>query len=288
MKYVLLLVACAGCSSTPEHALVSALPARAALHVEVPASPGGDTALLYQVTRKTSDQMNGTVGSVLDLVANITSHPATKASADAAEWGPFTPSLSPATYRLIVERVAPDAVHYHLDGRPRDSSDDAAFQTFLAGTAQDAATTHAGQFAVDASVAHQLDPVANAGMGALQASYQLAPATAIRVQLGDGNGAGAYRYDQLSDGSGDFRFATHSNLVGDPTALEDGVVRSRWLPSGAGRGDAHVRNGDAGATGMDLSECWDTTFTRTFVTDGTNDGGDPASCAFPDAVFADL
>ncbi|MCU1280046.1 MAG: uncharacterized protein JWM53_3592 [bacterium] len=287
MRYALLLLVCAGCSSTPEHALVAALPARAQLHVEVPASPGASTAVLYQVTRQTSDQMNGAVDSVLDLIANITGHPPTKASPDAAEWGPFTPSLSPATYRLIVQRAAPDSIHYHLDGRPRDSSDDGAFQPLLAGVANDGPSARAGQFTIDQNVAHQLDPVAHPGTGAVQASYQLAAVTAVRMQLGDGSAAAAYRYDQLADGSGDFRFATHGNLVGDPTQLEDGIVRSRWLPSGAGRGDAHIRGGDAG-TGMDLSECWDATFTRSFVTNGTAADGDPASCAFPDAVFADL
>jgi hypothetical protein len=287
MRYALLLLVCTGCSATPERALVAALPARAQLHVDTPAPSGATTALLYDVTHRTSTQLNGAVDSVLDLIADVTSHPATNGSGDAAEWGPFTPPLSPATYRLIVRRVAPDSIQYHLDGRPRASSDDGAFQPFVTGAANDGAAAHGGQFAVDASVAHALDPVANPGLGGLQANYQQGPVTAVRMQLGDGNGAADYRYDQLPDGSGDFRFATHSNLVGDPGQLEDGLVRSRWLPSGAGRGDAHVRNGDAGAA-MDLSECWDTTFARTFVTDGTNAGGDPASCAFPDAVFADL
>ena len=289
MRTALLLLVCAGCSATPERALVAALPARSQLHVDVPATAdAGTPAMLYEVTRQTSTQLNGVVDSVLDLVGDITSHPPTNASADGAEWGPFTPPLSPATYRLIVRRVAPDSVQYHLDGRPKDTSDDAAFQPFLAGVSKDGAGARAGQFTVDAGIAHALDPAANPGTGGVQASYQLEPAMAVRLQLGDGAVAANYRYDQLPDGSGDFRFATHTNLAGDATQLEDGLVRTRWLPSGAGRGDAHVRGGDAGATGMDLSECWDTTFSRTFVTDGTNAGGDPASCAFPDAVFTDL
>jgi hypothetical protein len=285
MRHLWLLLACAGCSTTPESSMVAALPARAQLHLAVPVNndAGAPTALLYEVTRKTSAQMNGTVDSVLDLIASITAHPATVASADSAQWGPFTPPLSLATYRLIVHRAAPDAVEYHLDARAHDSNDDAAFQPLVTG----ASHGQSGQFAVDASLAHALDPVANPGTGAVQAAYQLAASMAVRLQLGDGSVAGAYRYDQLPDGSGDFRFATHGNLTGDPATLEDGIVRSRWLPSGAGRGDAHVRNGDAGA-GFDLSECWDTGFQRTFATTGATTEGDPASCALPDAVFADL
>ncbi|HEX6836122.1 MAG TPA: hypothetical protein VF334_06090 [Polyangia bacterium] len=288
MRHALLLLVCAGCSTTPTQSLVAALPARSQLHVDVPANDAGaTTALLYGVTRQTSSQLNGAVDSVLDLIASITAHPPTTSTADGAEWGPFTPPLSPATYRLIVHRVAPDAIEYHLDGRPRDTSDDAAFQPIVAGGASDGAAARNGQFTVDQSLAHQLDPIANPGSGAVQAGYALGAVTAVRMQLGDGTDAAAYRYDQAPDGSGDFRFATHGNLAGDAAQLEDGLVRTRWLPSGAGRGDAHVRGGDAGA-GMDLSECWDATFTRTFVTNGTTADGDPATCAFPDAVFADL
>jgi gamma-glutamylcyclotransferase (GGCT)/AIG2-like uncharacterized protein YtfP len=288
MRHLWLLVIFAGCSSTPERSMVAALPARAQLHVALPPqSAAGTTALVYEVTRQTSAQMNGAVDSVLDLIANITAHPATAASGDAAQWGPFTPPLSPATYRLMVQRVAPDAVQYHLDARPRDESDDSAFRPLVAGVARDAAGARGGQFTVDQNLAHQLDPLANPGSGGVQASYQLDAVTAVRMQVGDGSVAAVYRYDQLPDGSGDFRFATHGNLVGDPATVEDGLVRSRWLPSGAGRGDAHVRGGDAGA-GMDLSECWDASFARTFGTNGTASDGDPASCAFPDAAFADL
>ncbi|MDB4968504.1 MAG: uncharacterized protein JWN44_4193 [Myxococcales bacterium] len=288
MRHLWLLLVFAGCSSTPERSMVAALPARAQLHVAVPAHrDAGTTAVLYEVTRQTSKQMNGAVDSVLDLIADISAHPATAASGDAAEWGPFTPPLSPATYRLIVERVAPDATRYHLDARPRGESDDSAFRPLVAGEAGDAAGARGGRFTVDQSLAHQLDPLANPGTGAVQATYHLDAATAVRMQVGDGNVAAVYRYDQLPDGSGDFRFATHANLAGDPATLEDGLVRSRWLPSGAGRGDAHVRGGDAGAA-MDLSECWDASFARTFVTNGSTSDGDPASCAFPDAAFADL
>jgi hypothetical protein len=293
MRHALALIVCAGCSASPAQSLVAALPARAELHVDVPAAAdtadGGatTTAQLYLVTHQTSTQLNGAVDSVLDLIGKITSQPPTHAGPDVAEWGPFTPSLSPATYRLLVHRVAPDQVQYHLDGRPKDASDDAAFQPIITGLSNDGSDARAGQFAVDVNLAHALDPAANPGTGALQASYQLAAATAVRMQLGDGTAAAAYRYDRGPDGSGDFRFATHANITGDPANLEDGIVRSRWLPSGAGRGDAHVRNGDAGA-GMDLSECWDPSFARTFVTNGKDAGGDPASCVFPDAVFADL
>jgi hypothetical protein len=98
-----------------------------------------------------------------------------------------------------------------------------------------------------------------------------------------------YRYDRFDDGSGDFQFAAHANLVGGP-ALEDGTVRSRWNAAGAGRGDARVTGGDA-AGGMTVSECWDASFQRVYF------AADPAvvavegqasACVYADALLPSL
>jgi hypothetical protein len=275
MKRALALLLLSGCSgtATPDAELRQAVPSSEALSITMPTAQTIEaTAELWRVTRQTTDQMNGIIGSVLDLVHAIAAQPPTRASGDVAMWGPFTPPLSPITVRLVIERVAPDAHRYRLDARPKDSSDDAAFQVVLAGNA----TTGAGDFVVNRGVLHALDPAVHPDGGTVYASYQaLAAGVSIRIHIDNAPMAGDYLYDRSAAGDGDFRFAVRANLVGDDTLLEDGLVRSRWLASGAGRGDAHVHNGDAGA-GLDISQCWDDNFVVT------------TSCVFPDAQFADL
>ena len=63
-------------------------------------------------------------------------------------------------------------------------------------------------------------------------------------------------------------------------------IRSRWLASGAGRGDARVTEGLAALGGNVGIDCWgpDTRATyvrRDFATRSDGDG-DPATCVFPD------
>jgi hypothetical protein len=68
------------------------------------------------------------------------------------------------------------------------------------------------------------------------------------------------------------------------TLPEEVTLRSRWLASGAGRADARLRNGDL-TVEVTASECWSTTFGRTFYADSVNwqpSEGNVADCAFAD------
>ena len=77
-----------------------------------------------------------------------------------------------------------------------------------------------------------------------------------------------YVYDENEDGSGDFQFAIDADFEDSATtAHEQALIRSRWLPTGAGRGDAMVSGGDLADVEVSATECWDTQFRRVFYTD---------------------
>ena len=87
-----------------------------------------------------------------------------------------------------------------------------------------------------------------------------------------------------ADGSGSLVFDAHANLVGSPDSLEAGQVRSRWIPTGAGRADVELHGGDA-ADGVQITECWDASFGRLYANATRPDGGigtegEASACVF--------
>src|SRR5262249_49748836 len=181
------------------------------------------------------------------------------------------------------------------DLRPR-SGDDSAFEPFLLGASTGAspAGPTEGSFSVDLTLAHRLDPVAQPSPGQLVAGWQVDSGHhEVHVHLSglqtDSGLASSGDFGVLmrADGSGTLAVDAQGDLDGDPSTFETGQVRSRWLPSGAGRADVEVR-GDADAgTGTLVTECWDASFDRVYATATAPDGGvasegDPSACVFPD------
>jgi hypothetical protein len=244
----------------------------------------GQTASLYVLTRQMTGQVNGFVGGALDMLGTISRTPPAAVGPDSAAWGPFTDALSPVAGRLIIVRVAPGAHAFRLDLRPKSGSD-AEFQPFLQGASTGAGPggPSQGSFSVDLDLAHRLDPVANPTEGHVVAGWALTPGQReVQVHLGDAHAptdppASADIASVLrADGSGSLVFDALANLVGQ--------VRSRWIPTGAGRADVELHGGDA-ADGAQITECWDASFGRVYANATTPDGGigtegDPSACVF--------
>ena len=304
------LLVCAGCGAGPasSDSFLAALPTRQTLEVTAPtarapaalsgrsASMLGETASLYVLTRQMTGQVNGIVGGPLDTLGDITRTPPAAVSADSAVWGPFSDPLSPVVARLLVTRLAPGAHRFVLELRPR-SGGDPDFAPFLQGASTGAAPggPSQGAFTLDLDLAHRLDPVGTPAEGQVVAGWAVVPdGRQVQVHLG-GVHAGSdpsTTADIVSamrpDGSGTLAFDARANLVGGPDALEAGKVGARWNPSGAGRADVEVHDGDA-ADGGQLTECWDTSFGRVYARGVSPDGGvasegDPAACAFGDPL----
>ena len=95
-----------------------------------------------------------------------------------------------------------------------------------------------------------------------------------------------YSYLDRVDASGEFRFATRTDLHKDKTMAKKELytVKSRWGMSGAGRGDATASAGDL-PTGVkvEITECWNALFDRVFYNDNYNTNpteGSAAKCQF--------
>jgi hypothetical protein len=258
MRTYLALVFFAACAA-PSEDLLATLPEADSLVTRLAGEGGGageaePLAVLYVATRRTSAQLNGMVGTALGTVWGIARNPPTEVSPGRAVWGPITSPLSPAVYRLVVERAEDGSVGYHVDGRPKSGGD---FQTVLVG----AATPGAGQFAVNFTIARALDPAGGFDQdGGMTVQYQFDGAGAVVRLALDADTDAVYAWTQRADGSGAMTFGAVTEM--GPLAL-----RSIWTASGAGRADA---NG--------VTECWDALFHRVFLLAPGHLEGDPAAC----------
>ena len=288
-----------GSSSGSADSFVGALPSRQTLDVSM-ASGGaassrapssalvGQTAELYVVTRQTAAQVNALVGGPLDALSAIARTPPAVVGPDGAAWGPLTDALSPVVWRLVVTRLGPGAHAFQLGVRPKDGGD-VDFQPFLQGGSQAAGPAGPGQgsFSVDLDLAHRLDPVANPADGQLVAGWNVAPDQRdVQVHLAGVQTPGG---PSTTADVGAVLFPDGSGALAFDAALDEAArVGSRWNASGAGRGDAELHGGDAGA-GVVLSECWDASFGRVYFRAVSADGGvategDAAGCVFAEPL----
>ena len=295
LLWFVVLAGCGGSKASQEDFL-TALPTRKQVQIAFPAgsvhseslSLGSDavigrTADFYVVTRITSEHLNGMVGSLLDTLGRITQRPPNIIEENRAVWGPFTPVLSPVNYRLVIERLSPGEYAHRLDARPKNASEEEAFAPVVAGVASP--RRQAGSFSIDLNRLHLLDPVGTPQTGGISFEFEIAPERSIiRIHLENLAEPNAqtlsadYVYLQLVDGSGDFAFVADSSWSSAiPSDYQGALVRSRWMPSGAGRADAHVSE----PVERDITECWDENFLRVFFSarPGSSEG-DPARCVY--------
>lgn len=281
----------------------SALPTAEAVSVKVPdgaaARALGEMATFYTFTRQVSRDLNGGAAWTLILVRTIVSFPVTSIEGDTYIWGPWHEALSPSQYRLTVIQNSAGAYAWSLEGRRVADGDAAAYESVIAGVAEPGRPHRgAGTIVMDFDTAERLDPAGNDGEGRLEVEYDLEtdPASIgmdyTRTAVG-GGGAPAeatahYEYREASSGAGDFVFAIHGDLDDTGSAAEDAQVRSRWLPTGAGRADIRISAGDLGAQVLIGSECWDSSFARVYWSDSLGwapTEGDAAACAFDQAAM---
>jgi hypothetical protein len=294
-------VGLAACASTPEQDAVNALPQAETVALGQPSPSGqggmlqpGQTSDFYQETYALSTAVNGGVGWVLGLVKTITSFPATSCSADSCTWGPTTKALDPNTWKLEVTRLTdPLRFQYTLSAEPK-SHPELGFIPILTGVAVPSGTPHRGQgtFTIDFDADQQLDdPQSRAGT--LTADYSNDGPLAIQVTFlhtddvtAPGRQVNAlYEYADDSSGGGDLQVAWGNTANSDTFSLH-----SRWLNTGAGRGDDKLIAPSIPAAGT-ASECWGTNFALVYYTStdpNVGSGGDSSKCAFPTAIYASI
>ncbi len=272
--------------------LEQALPTAEQLSIKLPdgqARALGELGEFYTWTRNITRSLNGGSAWVLILIHSIVQYPVTTVEGNVYTWGPWGQGLDPAEYKLVVTALANGTFEYQLAGRPRNTQ--GSFETVISGTAIPGPSEDKGkgQLLLDFDAAERVNPVDNDGQGQLTIKYDFALRTldldAVTVE--DGRPATAkYSYKDQADGAGDMVLGLRANANGG-AGLESITLRSRWLASGAGRGDARVTGGDVGASEVTASECWNNLFRRVyFVSEAGMLGateGDVNDCAFATA-----
>jgi hypothetical protein len=248
----------------------------------------GQLAPWYVATRGVTLTLNVGSAWVLTLIHAIVQTPATSISGNHYTWGPGSKALDPAEYKLDVTAEADGTYSYQLSGRNKAKAN-SQFEVVIDGTADPRAGEDkgSGEFLVDFDAGKRVNPVDSGdGKGTMDVRYDLAKrhldlavmSTDAQNQPTEVN----YAYNETADGAGDMTFDVSAN-AGGTGLLETVTLRSRWLATGAGRADARLGGGDLGTITVTASECWDSSFGRTFYKDSNNFApteGLESACAF--------
>jgi len=282
--------------------LKQALPSAEEMTVRLPSSTAlvPEQALFYKFTRSITLGLNHLVRSVTNLVEDIVELPPTETDGETwAVWGPHTGGLSPATWRVRVDKVEDGSFAYVVQGWPR-GGDEAQAVDVLSGTHApgDGPGRGSGTWTYDLTAGHELDELAHDSIGEISVAYDLGDARALEVRYVDVQGprdalasSALYRYTEAADLSGTFDFISNMDIHADDDPRLDRrellQVRSRWLAIGPGRADVIATHGDLPiGTQVDLEECWDDAFVRTYVRWGYGESehidGDAARCPYAD------
>jgi hypothetical protein len=239
---------------------------------------GTASAQYYTLTRDLSRAVDGGSILVLGLIVAIVNQPVTTLEDKRAVWGPGSSSaLEPAVYRFTVEEVAPLEYDYRLEGRPKTSTAEADFANVMYGHGYGNAhpLRRQGWFAVDNDAWHGIDG-AHLDRGAVKITFDLAhidDATKNNVLVAETlrAPAGMWRIGvtHKPDGSGLVDLDSIADISQPKNGtLETVSLKSRWINSGAGRGDATIQGGDVPAGAMvTATECWGADFLRVYYKD---------------------
>lgn len=307
---IALAFATQGCVQQAEDIeIAAALPTadgvRIALPTEATTAKGesyllGEVADYYRVTRDLSRTFNAGAAWVLIVVNAVVQYPPTTVEGNVYTWGPGSDALDPADWRLTVTANDDGTYDWALDGRSKHDPE-TGFLTVISGRAVPGLTPHRGHgdLFIDFDAAETVNPDENDGVGTIAVAYDLEnrDGTSATLEmhidsLQDGEPVAAdYAYAEAIDGSGQLTFEIRGDLQNDGSLQETAAIHSRWLTSGAGRGDATLTGGDLGDLEVTATECWDETFGRVFYADSADwqpAEGAEADCALDAAPYPSL
>ncbi|MDB4954706.1 MAG: uncharacterized protein JWO36_2275 [Myxococcales bacterium] len=296
-----LSLAATGCikQDAPPEGIAKAIPTNDQVAIKLPANAArldapalGQLSTYYVTTRGVTQTFNGGSAWALILVHTIVQYPVTSVSGNTYTWGPWSGNaLDPAIYKLDVTANGDGTFDYTLSGHAKSDATN-HFLAVIDGHAdpRPGELLGNGSFLLDFEAARTVNPIDNANnKGQVDVHYDLAAKHLdLMIISTDANGQPAsadYSYDETAGGGGNMTFSVLAN-VGGTAAAETATIRSRWLGTGAGRGDARISGGDLGSAQALASECWSTAFTRVYYTDNVNFAateGDVAQCAFATA-----
>jgi len=255
-----------------------------------------DSAEYYRSTREVVTTFNNLIDGVTRLIDHVRSYPPTRRAPDERIWGPFPAERDPSfEVQMRIQRMAdPSGPGFHFEyqiefHRVGDAAD--RWHPLITGHFDPGARLRRGRGGLMVLLAEarvQGYPVAEWGqVETIAIEYQrlVYPHTVdmiiTNVALADTPRA-TVNYSENADGSGQmlFELRLRDNIWAQAIA-----VRTRWLASGAGRGDARVTEGLAALSGNVGIDCWGPDTRATYSRrdfEPKRMEGDPASCVFPD------
>lgn len=283
---------------------IAAIPDEERVTARVPASAdtrafasGGDGDAVGQIalyplwTWQTAAGTNEFIFALLYLVEAITDQPISEREDDLRLWGPYpTDSGHEVSFEMVRDGVRFD---YALLWDTASASGLAPFTgSFVAG---EIPREGIGEFMFDFELYEQLEPgVMEVTEGQLYVEHDnTGGQVLLDIEIVDAfgpaleepvNSRNAFYLDP--DGTGWFEFAGLYNVEGTDAAHEELFeVRTRWQADGAGRADARASGGDLEALELEFrsSECWDSSFLRTYYGDSIEisaDQGVEGDCVY--------
>ena len=270
----------------------------------------GETADTYRLTVGATYLVNGATEWLLLALASGVTHQPSSVSGDTAVYGPYTPYLSAITWKLTVTRTTFNSFSYILEGQDK-TKPSSAWVEVISGSHtvtvddNDNAIKGFGQgvFLIEWDKAKQL-PGRGSDTGTCEVHYgKVDPKSQAFVDVSFNNvGGGAdakpfnaeYRFTLENDQSGTFQFALDLNLnIFDPAkaAAERLSIESRWMSTGAGRGDVSAHGGDL-VSPVTVNECWDAAFLSRYYAKSDEPalgyGVEATDCAYTAAVYSAL
>ncbi len=259
----------------------NALPDRDTIEVDVPAQETtaqglgskssaivGEPADLYTSTYYQARDLNVFGKFVVDLVETIASFPATELTETKAVWGPFSEEREPNEFKLTIEKddVVATRFAWAIEGRHKSEAD---FITLARGSFEPTEEDYGnGWFVLDFDTIRTLDP-SEGGRGRVGYAFEKdAEGVSVRVHFAGTTDRGerieaGYAYGESISGEGFILFGLPLNVHEGP-ALEDVIIRTRWIPSGAGRADVIASGGDIGDDVFEGSQCWGDNFVSSY------------------------
>jgi hypothetical protein len=271
------LVGCIKQEEAPDE-LRTALPTHEQVRIKLPEAGRtiGQLADYYVVTRNVTRTFNGGSAWVLILLHAIVQYPVTSVDKNVYTWGPWSDALDPAEYKLEVTDNGDGTYDYDLSGRSKTAAN-SAFEVVITGHSDPRAGKLQGNgvFNIDFDAGRRINPIdAGDDRGEVTVTYDLAKKHLDLDIIGvDDQGkpiTAEYAYDEDATGGGAMTFSAKGD-AGGGSQMESFQVTSKWASTGQGRSDATATGGDIQATvTVSLTECWDTSFKRTFYMDSHN------------------
>jgi hypothetical protein len=279
-----------------------ALPARDDLAVNPPAALViADSAEYYRTTRDGIRDTNNLIDAITGIIDYVRSFPPSERKADERVWGPFPADRDPAfEVRVRIQRTSLSdgpafLFKYQIEFHRRGDATALWFPlvtgTFAPGPG--GARRGSGDLHVNLVDARmQGYPVPEWGqveridIDHQRLDYPHKVTMLISNVATSEVPRAEFQHAQNADASGEvsFVFRPRDNIWG--IYIQAVAIRTRWLASGAGRGDARVTEGLAALSGNGGVDCWGPDTRATYVRrDWANpkiETGDPATCVFPD------